>query len=228
MNSDASFKKFLRKSFSELKEKEVENLVIDLRDNEGGQDKRGAQLLSYLMDRKFSYYDRLEATTDKKYSFDGHADLPGFYGFLRMMLKRTDSGAFLWKHHKNLKVQKPARNHYDNKVYVLVNGASFSVTSEFAAAAHYLDRATLIGEETGGGYYGNNSGTFVIVKLPNSRLNIGIPMLGYYMAVKDYPYPDHGVIPHHMVKPAISDILTGKDPVMDYTLNMIKHQVTIE
>ena len=228
MNSDASFKKFLKKTFREIKEKGTENLIIDLRNNEGGQDRRGAQLLSYLMDRNFNYYDRLEATTDKKYSFHENAQLPRFYGLLRMMITGTDSGTFLWKHHKNLKVQKPARNHYDNKVYVLVNGASFSVTAEFAAVTHFLKRATLIGEETGGGYYGNNSGTFVIVKLPNSGLNIGIPMLGYYLAVKDYPYPDHGVIPHHVIKPDILDILSGNDPVMDYTLNMINTQIAVE
>jgi len=66
---------------------------------------------------------------------------------------------------------------------VLVNGFSFSVTSEFAAVAKATGRAKLMGQETGGTYSGNNSGTFVLVTLPNSRLVLGIPMLGYYMAV---------------------------------------------
>jgi C-terminal processing protease CtpA/Prc len=221
MKGDKSFSSFLKSSFSAFRVRKIDNLIIDLRNNEGGEDARGAGLLSYLMDRNFRYYDRLQATTDKKYSFSEYARLPKFYGILRSLLSKTDSGTYVWKHSHNLKLQKPAKNHYDGKVYVLINGASFSVTSEFAAAAHYNKRATFIGEETGGGYYGNNSGTFVIVTLPNSRLNIGIPMLAYYMAVKDYPYKDHGVLPDYTVKPTVKDLLTGTDPVMKLALDLI-------
>jgi C-terminal processing protease CtpA/Prc len=221
MKGDKSFSSFLKSSFSDFRERKINNLIIDLRNNEGGEDARGAGLLACLMDRNFRYYDRLQATTDKKYSFSEQARLPKFYGILRSLLSKTDSGTYVWKHSHNLKLQKPAKNHYDGKVYVLINGASFSVTSEFAAAAHYNKRATFIGEETGGGYYGNNSGTFVIVTLPNSRLNIGIPMLAYYMAVKDYPYKDRGVIPDYTVEPTVQDLLNGTDPVMKFALDLI-------
>lgn len=221
MGSDKNFRKFLKESFSSLSEKGAQNLIIDLRDNEGGNDARGAWLLSYLMDKDFRYYDRLEMTTDKKYSFTKNAHLPRFYGILRRLISKTDSGTYLWKHSKNLKVQKPAKEHFDGRVIVLINGASFSVTSEFAAAAHYNKRATFIGEETGGGYYGDNSGTFAIVTLPNSRLNIGIPLVGYYMAVKDYPWPAHGVIPEVRVNPTVEDIITGNDVVMKAALSYI-------
>jgi hypothetical protein len=220
-SKDKGYKKFLKESFAKIHDRGIQNLIIDVRDNEGGQDARGAWLLSYLMDKKFRYYDRLEATTHKKYSFAKEARLPRFYGIMRMMISRTDSGTLLWKHNRNLKVQKPQRKSYAGKTYILINGASFSVTSEFAAVAHYLKRATFIGEETGGGYYGNNSGAFVIVTLPNSRLNIGIPMLAYYTAVKDYPYHDHGVIPDYEVKPDIQDILIDKDVALEFTKQLI-------
>jgi C-terminal processing protease CtpA/Prc len=215
---------FLHRAFDEISNRGIKQLIIDVRDNEGGVDRRGAMLLSYLLDKKFRYYDRLEATTDKKYTFADKAYLPGFYGILRMLLKRTDSGKVLWTHNKNLKVQKPQKNHFDGKVYVLINGASFSVTAEFAAVAHYLKRATFIGEETGGAYYGNNSGAFVIVKLPRSRLNVGIPMLAYYLAVEDYPWPGHGIIPDHYVQPSVSDLIQGRDTVLDFALELSRSQ----
>lgn len=222
-----SYSRFLKKAFGEINDQEIEHLIIDVRDNEGGKDKRGALLLSYLMDKKFRYYDRLEASTNQKYSFAKQAHLPKFYGILRMLLSSTSSGAYLWKYHKNLKMQKPQKQPYLGKVYVLINGASFSVTSEFAAVTHYLKRATFIGEETGGGYYGNNSGTFVIVPLTNSRLIMGIPMLAYYTAVKDYPFTDRGLIPDYEVKSDINDILEGKDTVLDFTLNLIGRKGTL-
>jgi hypothetical protein len=218
------FKKFLKKAFKTASDKQIKNLIIDLRNNEGGVDKRGALLMSYLTDRKFRYYDRLELTTRKKFSFSKHAHLPQFYGILRLLAAKGKDGSYRWKCHKNLKVQKPQKNNFTGKVYVFINGASFSVTAEFAAVAHYLKRATFIGEETGGGYYGNNSGTFAIVTLPHSRLNVGIPLVAYYLKVDGYPTPDHGVIPDFVVKPSVSSILSGKDVVLDFTLKHIQSQ----
>jgi hypothetical protein len=225
-SGEKGYKKFLKESFAEINGKSIQQLIIDVRNNEGGKDARGALLLAYLMDTKFRYYDRLTATTNKKYSFAGQARLPRFYGVLRMLISRTDSGTFEWKHNRNLKMQKPRKNPFSGKVYVLINGASFSVTSEFASVAHYLKRATFVGEETGGGYYGNNSGTFVIVTLPNSRLNLGIPMLAYYTAVQGYQLKDHGIIPDHPVTPAIQDVLSGKDVVLNFTLQLINNTIT--
>jgi C-terminal processing protease CtpA/Prc len=121
-------------------------------------------------------------------------------------------------------MQKPKKNSYSGKVYILINGGSFSVTSEFASVAHYLKRAKFIGEETGGGYYGDNSGTFVIVTLPYSRMNIGIPMLAYYTAVKNYPFKDRGIIPDYEVNPVIEDIMMKKDTVLSFTEKLIENQ----
>jgi hypothetical protein len=224
MGTDRAFKRFLNNSFSKIHELGIENLIIDVRNNEGGNDIRGALLLSWLMSEKFRYYDRLQLTTNSKYSFAQYAHLPKFYGILRHLIKKTDSGTYVWNHNPGLKMQKPKKDSYSGKVYILINGASFSVTSEFASVAHYLKRAVFVGEETGGGYYGDNSGTFVIVTLPNSRLNVGIPMLAYYTAVKNYSFTDRGIIPDHEVIPSIGDILNKKDSVLSYTLHLIEKQ----
>jgi hypothetical protein len=224
MGSDREFKRFLKNSFATKREWGSDNLIIDVRNNEGGNDKRGAILLSWLMNEKFRYYDRLQATTKSKYSFAQYAHLPKFYGILRHLIHKTDTGTYVWNHNRGLKMQKPKKNSFSGKVYILINGGSFSVTSEFASVAHYLKRAVFIGEETGGGYYGDNSGTFVIVTLPNSRLNLGIPMLAYYTAVKNYPYPDRGIIPDYEVSPSIDDILHKNDPVLNFTLRLIAKQ----
>ncbi len=224
MGSENAYKSFLKNSFSDIRKKGINNLIIDVRNNEGGNDKRGALLLSWLMNEKFRYYDHLQAATKNKYSFAQYARLPKFYGIMRHLITKTDSGTYLWTHNRNLKMQKPKKNSFSGNVYILINGGSFSVTSEFASVAHYLKRAVFIGEETGGGYYGNNSGTFVIVTLPNSRLNVGIPMLAYYTAVKNYPFKDRGIIPDHEVSPVIEDILNKKDTVLTFTLELIEKQ----
>ena len=60
--------------------------------------------------------------------------------------------------------------------------------------------------------------------LPNSRLNVGIPMLAYYTAVKNYPFKDRGIMPDHEVKRTIEDILNKKDTILSFTLELIEEQ----
>jgi len=216
-----SFKRFLKSSFKELKAKGIEKLIIDVRDNEGGIDRRGALLLSYLMGEPFSYYDRLEVASNKKADLGVHAAYPKFYGLKRLFISQ-EGGRYFWKGNKNLKEQKPQEDHFDGEVYILTNGRSFSVTAEFAAMAHHLKRATFIGEETGGGYYGNNSGSFVLATLPNSKLTLGIPMMAYYMKVSDYPCTDSGVVPDYPVSQTLEAILNHQDLVMEFALQKTK------
>lgn len=220
--SDRQYEHFLEKSFETVNQRKINNLIIDLRNNEGGKDRRGAVLLSYLMNREFRYYDRLELTTKEKYSFAGQAHLPRFYWIYRHLVSKAKDGSCRWNHSKNLKLQKPQKKHFSGNVYVLTNGASFSVTAEFAAVTHSLKRATFIGEETGGAYYGNNSGTFVVAALPNSKLNVGIPMVAYYTAAKGYPHKDQGVIPDYPIEPTVNDIISGNDPVLGFSMELIR------
>ena len=89
--------------------------------------------------------------------------------------------------------------------------------------AKYHKRAVFIGEETGGGYYGNTSGATTILKLPETGIKIYIPLIKYVSAVSDYPN-GRGIIPDHHVEASIKEILEGQDPVMEYTLELIRQE----
>ena len=91
---------------------------------------------------------------------------------------------------------------------------------------HNNKKATFIGEETGGAYYGNNSGVFAIVTLPNTKLTVGIPLMAYYSNVSGYPYKDRGILPDHTVKNSVEDVLHKRDVVMEYTLELIRSHTT--
>ena len=54
------FEDFIDKSFAEIREKGVENLVIDLRLNGGGSQSASILLLRYLMEEPFTYYSTAE------------------------------------------------------------------------------------------------------------------------------------------------------------------------
>jgi len=96
---------------------------------------------------------------------------------------------------------------------MLMNGGSFSTTCEFLSNLHDRKRAIFVGEEAGGGYFGNTSGPTVRVTLPNTEVHIIIPLRTYYLAVKD-GIPNRSILPDYEVKQSINDILSDNDTVM--------------
>jgi hypothetical protein len=220
---EQDFYAFMDSAFLDLKKKGTEHLVIDLRDNEGGEESFGGYLFSYLALDSFQYYKKLTVAQKKPVTFLDHAWMPAPYETVRQRLVEKD-GEVLWMDDPYLKVKAPQANAFKGKVYILTNGLSFSVTTEFTSVVHHHKRATFVGEETGGAYYGDNSGVFTVVTLPNTKLGMGIPLIGFYSQVAGYPYTDRGIIPHHEVKRKAEDVIQNKDVVMDYTLRLIKEQ----
>lgn len=217
-------KQFYKDAFWQLNAKNIQNLIIDVRGNEGGFDRWGSLLYSYLSDKPFRYYKNVYVAQKKKFSFTEHiAWVPKMFPVYRsLLIRKNKDGAYTFPFKKSLKTQKPQRNPFKGDVYILTDGYSFSVTSEFAAIAHNNHRATFVGRETGGGYYGNTSGFFVVAVLPNTGIELATPQWDYHMAVKDYPYPDRGVLPDHEVIPTIDAILQKRDADLEFTLDLIR------
>lgn len=212
------FEKFADSAFSELKAKQTSNLVIDCRDNEGGIEDWGGYLYSYLADTNFRYYDRILVNKKDSFSFQRYAWLPPFYHQARNLIQEKD-GKFYWPLQTYLKELPAQQNRFTGTVYLLVNGRSFSVTSELAAVVKKNKRAIIVGEETGGNGYVNNSGLFAILRLPHSKLQVGIPLASFYM--NSDPVNGRGVVPDYKVPTTITDILNRKDPVAAFVLNKI-------
>src|SRR5438094_2600628 len=136
------------------------------------------------------------------------------------LLERQPNGKYRMVKHPNWGTQQPSKPTFSGKVYILINGNSFSTTSEFLSHAHARKRATFIGEESGGGYYGNTSGPGAVLTLPNTKLQAYVPLMTYYMAVHDYKAASHGVVPDYPVKYTIEDLREGKDKELTLALEL--------
>jgi C-terminal processing protease CtpA/Prc len=115
-------------------------------------------------------------------------------------------------------VLKPKGPRINAPLYVLTSPTNSSATFQFAAAARSLGLATLVGGPTGGNQRGINGGAFFFVRLPNSGLEADLPLIGYY---PEGEWPDAGLTPDVAVEAQASDIISGRDPVLERTLALI-------
>jgi hypothetical protein len=212
---------FMKKTFQEIDEKGIKNLIIDLRRNGGGADLNGRLLFGYLIDKPFKYYTHLEIMRNEL-SFLEHTDVPDLNKMLKARTKPNDKGTFDATMHPNLGEMKPMQPTFKGDVYVMLDGGSFSATGETTSLMHYYKRAKFVGEECGAGYYGNTSGIMPTLTLPNTKLRVRIPMMRYHMAVSGYRYPDRGIIPDYPYTRSIEDLLADRDTELEYVLDLIE------
>lgn len=185
--SGQDFERFLDSTFRELKVRKVRTLILDLRGNGGGDDVYGALLYAFLTDRPFRYF---------------------------LALRSREKPVFTEEDHPGLAVQSPAAVTFNGKLIILTDGRTFSTAADFCAVARSNRRGIFVGEETGGGYEGNNSGGSRRTVLAHSGVQVAVPTIRYTNAVVPPTLPGRGIIPDYEVIPGVSDVLAGKDPQM--------------
>lgn len=139
-NYNDEYRKCLREMFSEVKDKGIKNVVVDLRDNGGGN--------SYVADEFITYLDidRYNIDTSK-----------WRFGFLYLHL------------HKQIKEnRKNTPLTFKGNVYLLTSVSTFSSAMEFAEYIKDNHLGTIIGEAPGNS--ANGYGEIAIFQMPNSKL----------------------------------------------------------
>lgn len=213
---------FYADAFRRLEAAGTRVLILDLRDNGGGDDRLGTLLLSHLLQEPFEHYRDITANET---SFALGA---GLFGTTRVRLPfKTERRADNLYHvldYPGLGPSRPSAPTFSGKLYVLMNGGSFSTAAEVISQLFSRGRAEFIGEEAGGAYDGNNSGTIARVTLPNTRLVLTVPLMSYHLSVRPGPDSSRGVGPHHPVAYSIGDHLTGADKEMALALELARRE----
>ena len=218
--NEPDFQKFLKASFEEIQKNNISDLVIDLRGNEGGNESWGIELYKYLAESPFSYYERISVKKKEKLDFEANTS---FLFKLASLFNKNGENGREFTFQKGLKMQKPYKNAFRGNVFLLLDGQSFSVTTEFASRFKSQKRGAIIGTETAGGYAMNTSGFFSIVNLPHSKIDLGIPLLGFHMAGLTESNPkDRGILPDYAIETHAENIQNGIDPVRDFSLELIR------
>jgi hypothetical protein len=219
------FPQWIEDTFRTLHEKGTNKLIIDLRSNGGGEDTYGVMLVSYLTDKPFRYVDHVTIKTIS-WSFQDHWDAKpmdaGQLAHIReCLIPNPDGGYFMTeKLQESLGEKQPGKFPFLGDVFILIDGATFSTAADFCAVTHHLKRATFIGEETAGAYYGNNSATEPTVTLPNSKVRFGLPLCASWNAVSGDEGKRRGTIPDHVVVLKTADVLRGVDTQLQAALKL--------
>ncbi|MEM9390875.1 MAG: S41 family peptidase, partial [Bacteroidota bacterium] len=221
------FSSIVSEAFEKIEEKGAGNLIIDVRYNGGGSDILGRNLFSYLIDEPTPYFDSLYSSaniSDTTFLFKYTDKNSEWYRQVLPLVEKMEDGRFSTKPEVNegLKLQQPSEHSFQGNVYILMNGRSASTTAEFTAAVHFNTLATFIGEESGGAYHGGHGGDFANLRLPNTKIEVQIPLTKYVMNSSETRFIRRGTLPDHIVNETIQDFILLKDPHLELALKLIE------
>lgn len=213
-----------------VEKQKIRNLIVDVRDNSGGDVDAGSRILSFLLDtpQKMFAYRMVNKNTPYstlKYSdnwnsthapFSEYKVRDGRIGFYRYTADSNSTELIV----------PSKRTHFSGQIYVMANEMSISMASDFAGSLLKQPNCTLVGRETGSCYYKMNAERFANIRLPQVGLILRIPMVKVVM--HDVPNPripyGRGVIPHFNVPISTSEFVDKKDVVLEKVLELIEER----
>lgn len=230
-NDEFDTKKYIDSVFHlVIANKKIKNLVIDIRNNEGG-DNSGDYILSYItkkaiicnsaVDRYYKYLsipDSLKSyldTWDPSFKEDKEPNqfIPTSNGLYEFKSKSESCLDII-----------PQKQVFLGKVFLITNAKNSSAGFEMARTFKTNNLGTVIGETTGGSQQGINGGEFFFLTLPNSGIEIDVPLI--FQSPKEQK-PDEGIKPDIIVKTAQKDIYQQTDTQLNYILKrLIKRHKT--
>jgi hypothetical protein len=126
-----------------------------------------------------------------------------------------------YEYDNSLKLKPPKVDVFEGKLYVLMNGISFSSTADLISDIKKTRNAIFIGEESGGTFEGPTGGDNIVIQLPNSKIMVRIsPNVQIGHMYQKHPI-GRGVLPDYPIKYTIQDVLNGRDLEMEKAKSLI-------
>jgi hypothetical protein len=160
--------RFFKTSFKKIRKQNIKNLVVDMRGNGGGSVILSNLLTKYITDTPFKIADTLFAIKRRS---NYHRYMKNYFLnrlFLLFLTHKKPDGHFHFAHYENKYFKPKKKNHFKGTTYILIGGNTFSAATLFTKALINQRDVIVVGEETGGGAYGNSAWLIPDVNLPNS------------------------------------------------------------
>ncbi|MBK8952758.1 MAG: hypothetical protein IPM85_11215 [Chitinophagaceae bacterium] len=204
-----------------MQQNKINHLIIDVRNNGGGSVSNSNLLTKYLVSAPFKIADSLYAI-NKGSRYEQYIGTH-FWNklFIFFLTKKKKDGNYHFGYFERKDFKPRQNNHYNGQVYILTGGNSFSATSLFAGVLRKQDNVTIVGEETGGGAYGNSAWLIPDVTLPETHIRFRLPLFRLVID-KTIPKNGKGVQPEVFSLPTVEAVRRNSDFKLDKAMELIK------
>ncbi|MFH6605084.1 S41 family peptidase [Maribacter algicola] len=220
------FQTELKTIFKDINRKKVENLIVDIRQNDGGYPLNSIKAFSYIAREPFKQRAATCVITASLPEENHSQNLVNGYTYKTFFKKYYQNASkkgneWVSTTDENEPFMVPDKYGFKGKTYVLIGGKTFSAGSSFALFCKNQG-ITLIGEETGGNYYTQTGGYPMLYTLPNSKIKILISFVRISRYVKDETIKSgSGILPDTRVPLTVQDLIKGRDSQLDYVIKQI-------
>ena len=199
----AEFEDFIDQTFVKIQQDKIHSLIIDIRDNTGGNTETVAYLSRHLADKPF----KLISSVREKLNQDNR----GWFNY------KGKAGEVITKQWQQWEKPVPAQKAFPGDVYLMVGPSTYSAAIVLATTLEDHHFATLVGEQSGG--FANQTAQGNLFNLPHSQLRA-------YVTTRILVRPNgdtkrHKVEPHHVVNSSPNDIKTQNDVGIQRVLELI-------
>ena len=226
------FGKYLQSFFKKINEQNIENLIIDLSYNTGGDFRLGKQLIWYLTDKKpkgfteyihnSEFYKKTVKNDYKKYNnlykTKYEKDLPhGETKITNELIKETFFDDIT--NEKSLFFVDNSMPKFKGKVYLIISPETFSAGQVLATTLADNGIATVIGRPLGNKPSTQTGGS--AFKLPNTKKIISMSYF-YMERPNQTKNNEDSLYPEIEIHNSFDDFMKGENKAIEYILNDIK------
>jgi hypothetical protein len=221
---ESSFKKSVDAMFRQVAIDKPRVLIIDVRENGGGEDTIAAELYRHITEKPFRLLSSARVKRSREVREAGKSIIRIPFRWMGLPLLVADGRSYFLGEEGTLSkpqtrpvLKRPrAEPFFDGPVCVLTGPHTYSAGVEFAEAAKAFGLATVVGEETGG--QPNSFGNPFTFRLPRSGLVVQIATSSAVRASADVT-DFKPVIPDIVVRTTAADSQKFFDPVLERAVN---------
>lgn len=219
MRNDATapFDQFLNSVFTSLRDSNATGLIIDLRENGGGDSQLGEQLLAYFNKKPYILAGGMKWKISSHYKAFLKASKNYNEADNKFYMSQPDGNTYTYV---NRELKKPTIKDpfFEGKVAFLIGTGTFSSANMLADGVVSYQLAATFGESTGESP--NDFGEMFNFMLPNSYIIARAASKMFTRANKDEKNLGP-VVPEKIIIPTAADKKQKKDPVLESAVNWI-------
>ena len=136
--SKGKLRRFFRQSFKSLEEKQTPNLIIDLRENGGGNVELSTLLTKYLKDSDYKIGDTVVAQSRKCKYKKYMQDWFGYWFIMNLTATKANDGSIHNRLFETYYFKPKTKYHFNGNIYIIQGGYTFSAATMFASSLNCL------------------------------------------------------------------------------------------